>query len=124
MAGYDVYGNVGHQLNSRLYMDFMRMEGEFNFLVFLPQALRESTALYWYRGATDEAREYVYGKNAYLDAESAIPYRSNDPQRELYELLGQRLAPVLDTALRPGQRARRTAAQRAAVAGRASRAPA
>ena len=32
VAGYDVYGNVGHQLNSRLYMDFMRMEGEFNFL--------------------------------------------------------------------------------------------
>ena len=105
VAGYDVYGNVGHQLNSRLYMDFMRMEGEFNFLVFLPQALRESTALYWYRGATGEAREYVYGKNAYLDAESAVPYRSSDPQRELYELLRQRLAPVLDTALRPGRRA-------------------
>ncbi|MCU0922989.1 MAG: fatty acid cis/trans isomerase [Burkholderiaceae bacterium] len=33
VSGYDVYGNVGHQLNSRLYMDFMRMEGEFNFLV-------------------------------------------------------------------------------------------
>jgi hypothetical protein len=97
VAGYDVYGNVGHQLNSRLYMDFMRMEGEFNFLVFLPQALRESTALYWYRGATGEAREYVYGKNAYLDAESAVPYRgSSDPQRQLYEQLRQRLKPVLD----------------------------
>ena len=72
------------------------MEGEFNFLVFLPQAVRERTALYWYRGATGEAREYVYGKNAYLDAESAVAYRSGDPQRELYELLRQRLAPVLD----------------------------
>ena len=96
VTGYDVYGNVGHQLNSRLYMDFMRMEGEFNFLVFLPQAVRESTALYWYRGATGEAREYVYGKNAYLDAESAVPYRGGDPQRELLELMRQRLAPVLD----------------------------
>jgi len=97
VAGYDVYGNVGHQLNSRLYMDFMRMEGEFNFLVFLPQAVRESTALYWYRGAADEAREYVYGKNAYLDAESAVPYRPGaDAQRQLYQLLGQHLAPVLD----------------------------
>ena len=44
VAGYDVYGNVGHQLNSRLYMDFMRMEGEFNFLLLLPQARREATA--------------------------------------------------------------------------------
>ncbi len=96
VGGYDVYGNVGHQLNSRLYMDFMRMEGEFNFLVFLPQAVRESTALYWYRGATGEAREYVYGKNAYLNAESSVRYRSGDPQRELYELLRQHLAPVLD----------------------------
>ncbi|MGL6112117.1 MAG: fatty acid cis/trans isomerase [Rubrivivax sp.] len=96
VSGYDVYGNVGHQLNSRLYMDFMRMEGEFNFLVLLPQRLRESAAMYWYRGATNEAREYVYGKNAYLDAESAVPYRSGDPQRELYELLRRRLAPVLD----------------------------
>ena len=34
VADYDVYGNVGHQLNSRLYMDFLRMEGEFNFLSF------------------------------------------------------------------------------------------
>ncbi len=97
VAGYDVYGNVGHQLNSRLYMDFMRMEGEFNFLVLLPQAVRESTALYWYRGAAGEAREYVYGPNAHLDVESAVPYRSGgDPQRELYALLRQRLAPVLD----------------------------
>ena len=96
VAGYDVFGNVGHQLNSRLYMDFMRMEGEFNFLVLLPQRVRESTAMYWYRGATGEAREYVYGKNAYLDAESAVPYRSQEPQRELFELLRRRQAPVLD----------------------------
>jgi hypothetical protein len=96
VSGYDVYGNVGHQLNSRLYMDFMRMEGEFNFLVFLPQAARERTALYWYRGASGEARQYVYGKDARLDVESAVPYRGNDPQPELFGLLGKRLAPVLD----------------------------
>ena len=64
VAGYDVYGNVGHQLNSRLYMDFMRMEGEFNFLVFLPQRVRENTRCSGIRGATGQAREYAYGKNA------------------------------------------------------------
>jgi hypothetical protein len=97
VTGYDVYGNVGHQLNSRLYMDFMRMEGEFNFLTLLPQAARERTALHWYRGAADEAREYVYGKNAYLDAESAVPYRAGEPQPQLYALLRQRLEPVLES---------------------------
>ena len=79
VAGYDVYGNVGHQLNSRLYMDFMRMEGELNFLILLPQRVRESTALFWYRGATGEAREYVYGKNATLDVESAVPLPRRRP---------------------------------------------
>jgi hypothetical protein len=95
VTGYDVYGDVGHQLNSRLYMDFMRMEGEFNFLVLLPQQWRQPTAEFWYRGAPDEARQYVYGPNANLDVPSAIVYRTSDPQRELYGLLRKRLAPVL-----------------------------
>jgi hypothetical protein len=97
VAGYDVYGNVGHQLNSRLYMDFMRMEGEFNFLTLLPQGLRQPTAEYWYRGAPDEARKYVYGQYANVNAPSLIDYRTDDPQRELYGLLRGRLAPALDT---------------------------
>lgn len=96
VAGYDVYGNIGHQLNSRLYMDFMRMEGEFNFLTLLPQGLRQPTAEYWYQGAPDEARKYVYGQYANPNAPSIIDYRTDDPQRELYGLLRGRLAPVLD----------------------------
>jgi hypothetical protein len=95
VAGYDVYGNLGHQLESRLYMDFMRMEGEFNFLVLLPMAARQPTAEYWYRGAPDEAKEYVYGRNASFDRETGIDFRTSDPQRELYGLLQARLAPVL-----------------------------
>ena len=97
VAGYDVFGNVGHQLNSRLYMDFMRMEGEFNFLLFLPPALRQPTAASWYQGAPDEAKEYVYGPNNAVDFPPTIAYRTADPQRELYDLLRKRLAPALDT---------------------------
>jgi len=94
-AGYDVYGNVGHQLASRLYMDFLRMEGEFNFLVFLPQAAREPTRDYWYRGASSDVKDYVYGRKAYFDRETGIVYHTADPQRELYGMLRARLAPVL-----------------------------
>jgi hypothetical protein len=97
VAGYDVYGNAGHQVASRLYMDFLRMEGEFNFLVFLPQAAREPTRDYWYRGASDSVKDYVYGRRAHLDRETGIVYRTADPQRELYGMLRTRLAPVLDT---------------------------
>ena len=95
VAGYDVYGNAGHQLNSRLYMDFLRMEGEFNFLVLLPKQARQPTAAYWYRGAPDVVTEYVYGRNAHFDRASDIVYKTNDPQRELYGLLRARVAPTL-----------------------------
>jgi hypothetical protein len=94
VAGYDVYGNAGHQLNSRLYMDFLRMEGEFNFLVLLPEKTRRSTAEYWYRGAPKDVTDYVYGRDAYFNRPSGLTYRTNDPQRELYEMLSARVAPV------------------------------
>jgi Fatty acid cis/trans isomerase (CTI) len=95
VAGYDVYGNAGHQLTSRLYMDFLRMEGEFNFLVLLPQAARVPTRDYWYRGASDSVKEHVYGRKVRLDRETGIVYRTADPQLELYGMLRARLAPVL-----------------------------
>jgi hypothetical protein len=96
VTGYDVYGNAGHQLNSRLYMDFMRMEGEYNFLLFLPEATRKPTADYWYRDARDEVQEYIYGRNATFNRQTGIDYRTKDPQLEFYGLLKARLAPVLD----------------------------
>lgn len=97
VANYDVYGNVGHQLNSRLYMDFLRMEGEFNFIVMLPKAQRKATRDAWYRGDSLDTREQVYGGPATtLDLESRIPFKTTDPKRELLGLMKTRLAPVLD----------------------------
>jgi hypothetical protein len=96
-AGYDPYGNVGHQLSSRLYMDFMRMEGESNFLALLPKASRQATRDHWYRGASDDTKAYVGGDLNHFDPETGVVYRTRDPQRELYALLRQRLAPALDT---------------------------
>lgn len=96
VAGYDVYGNLPHQLNSRLYMDFMRMEGESNFLMLMPKASRDATRDYWYRDASNDVKAYVNGSKGRFDGEPGIAYRTNDPQRELYSLLRGRLAPVLD----------------------------
>jgi hypothetical protein len=95
VAGFDVYGNAGHQLNSRLYMDFLRMEGEFNFLGLLPADRRDAVRDYWYRGASQSVKDYLYGTKAWFNQDSGIDYRSDDPQRELYGLLQARLAPVL-----------------------------
>ncbi len=96
VAGFDVYGNAGHQLNSRLFMDFLRMEGEFNFLALLPSDRRDAVRDYWYRGADQSVKDYLYGTKAWFNQDSGIDYKTDDPQRELYSLLRKRLAPVLN----------------------------
>ncbi|MEJ8846230.1 fatty acid cis/trans isomerase [Variovorax rhizosphaerae] len=100
VADYDVYGNVGHQLNSRMYMDFLRMEGEFNFITLLPRAQREAVRDAWYRGDSRSTREQVYGgPGTTLTAESAVRYKTADARQELMGQLKTRLGPVLDTRL-------------------------
>ena len=101
VAGYDVFGNIGHHLNTRLYMDFLRMQAEFNFLVLLPQKSRKQVRDLWYRGASDSVKEHVYGGPAHLDRESDVPYKTDNPKRELLALLSARLAPVLKTQRTP-----------------------
>ena len=71
-------------------MDFLRMEGELNFLVLLPEKARRSTAEYWYRGAPKDVTDYVYGRDAHFNRPSGLTYRTSDPQRELYEMLSAR----------------------------------
>lgn len=98
VANYDVYGNVGHQLNSRLYMDYLRMEGEFNFIALLPQASRIPTRDLWYRGVGQRGREQVYGgPDTTLSVDSDVVYQSTEPRLELLRQLKSRLAPVLST---------------------------
>lgn len=96
VAGFDVFGTAGHQLNTRLYMDFMRMEGEFNFLALLPEASRPAVRDYWYRDADRSVREYVYGSRIEFDRESDLRYSTADPRLELMGMLAKKLAPVLD----------------------------
>lgn len=98
VAGFDVYGNVGHQLNSRLYMDFLRMEGEFNFLTLLPKEFRVPERDYWYRGASQRVKEYIYGERISFDVDSGIPYTSDNPKAELFDLLRLHLGAALDTS--------------------------
>ena len=50
VAGFDVYGNIFHQVSTRLYMGLLRMEGEELFLSFLPADKREALRDTWYKG--------------------------------------------------------------------------
>ena len=62
VVNYDVFGNVGHQALTRLYMDMIRMEAEELFLDFLPPSQRAGLRNSWYRGGplTDLKLRYVF----------------------------------------------------------------
>jgi hypothetical protein len=96
VAGYDVWGNTPHQLQTRLYMDFLRMEGEANFLMLLPRDQREALRNHWYRGATPDVTERVLGSNRFT-AKPALPTSRVMRNRSCYRMLQRHLAPVLPT---------------------------
>ena len=53
VAGYDVFGNLSHQTNIRRYMDFLRMEGELNFISYMPYGHRLNILKSWYINDND-----------------------------------------------------------------------
>jgi len=83
VAGFNIYGNLGHQLNTRLYMDFLRMEGEDNYLTFLPASDRHKIREGWYQGIR-EGMEHFSGEMDWLSTEMVIGYQTDDPQHELF----------------------------------------
>ena len=96
VAGYDVFGNLGHQVTSRLYMDFLRMEGEFNFLALLPPETRIAEREKWYAGTSKKQQSYIFGSRANYDPPPRISYKTDNPKLELYGMLKEKLAPVLN----------------------------
>lgn len=91
VAGFDVYGSVSHQLESRLYMDFLRMEGEFNFLLFMPLEERQALWDHWYRDAPKGARSHFTERSAYALETADINYRTDQPKQELLGILRDKL---------------------------------
>jgi hypothetical protein len=83
VAGFDVYGNVSHQLKTRLYMDFLRMEAEGNFIAFLPKKDRKKTYEYWYRNTTKDIQNYIFSDSFYQLPESNIDYTTTNSKAEL-----------------------------------------
>jgi len=95
VAEFDVYGNVGHQLITRLYMDFLRIEGEFNFLALLPQDERLKLADYWYRDTNSRIKQHLIDYETQVVHEAKIPYRTVRPKIELFGMLKEKLDPVI-----------------------------
>jgi hypothetical protein len=87
VAGYDVFGKVGHQVSTRLYMDHLRMQSEIVFLGLLPAEVREAIRASWYVGATRALDFRLVDKPQTLDHGTQIVFRTDDPKRELIEQL-------------------------------------
>ncbi len=95
VAGFDVYGNVGHQFHTRLYMDFLRIEGEMNFLSLLPEQSREKEWKFWYRGAQEELLDYLAINHKLWHRESGINYTTTSVKEELFAQLSEHLDDAL-----------------------------
>jgi len=91
VAGFDVYGNIGHQLNTRFYMDFLRTEGEDHFLAFMPVDARTKIRNSWYKGIR-EGDKGDAGNTDWLKESLVTGYVSAQPQRELYLRLEKHLS--------------------------------
>ncbi len=108
VAGFDVYGNFGHQLMTRMFMDFLRMEGESNFVSLLPADMRHQLQSSWYQDQSPQLTDFLLRNVKPFNQPTNIVYTTDDPKKELLSKLQQHLSPVLlpryeitDTVLSP-----------------------
>lgn len=113
VAGFDVYGNFGHQLITRMFMDFLRLEGESNFVALLPRDIRHVEQSSWYQDQSTQLSDFLQRNVKPFDQPTQVPFLTDDPKAELFERLQNKLAPVLDeryqissTALKPSNEQR------------------
>lgn len=97
VAGFDVYGNYGHQLITRMYMDLLRMEGESNFLSFLPTKNRHQELADWYQGANKDLTTYLEGDINEFNQPTGVTYITSNPKHELLQMLKKRVENVTPT---------------------------
>jgi hypothetical protein len=108
VAGFDVYGNFGHQLMTRMFMDFLRLEGESNFLTLLPKDVRHEEHSSWYQNQNTQLSDFLQRNIAPFDQPSSVVYKTDNPKAELFDMLEEKLKPILndrykivDTGLEP-----------------------
>ncbi len=95
VVNFDVFGNIGHQLLTRMYMDYIRMEAEENFLLFMPANIRADLRKDWYKGIfTNLTMKYLFPLMA-TDSPVAIKYSDdkNAKQEFFYKLFYEYLKP-------------------------------
>ncbi len=95
VAGFDVYGNFGHQLITRMFMDFLRMEGESNFISLLPADMRHQLQSSWYQDQSPQLTDFLLRNVKPFNQPTSVVYATDEPKSELLNKLKDRLSPVL-----------------------------
>ena len=87
VAGFDIYSPVKHQLITRLYMDFLRIESEMAFVTLLPKNKRKEVIKSWYIDSTDALDNYLNDSNLFFEQENSIQYQTDNELNELLNYL-------------------------------------
>ncbi len=77
VVGYDVFGNLSHQLHTRLYMEMLRREAEHNFLLFLPPQERVRLKGQWYQKELAKLEQKPFSDPDYMQFPARITYQSS-----------------------------------------------
>jgi hypothetical protein len=82
VVNFDVFGNVAHQAQTRLYFDLIRNGGEQNYLRLIPPGERNRVLKSWYQGAAELKLDYSYAE---MDdtTPSQVPYATSAFNEEL-----------------------------------------
>lgn len=93
VVNFDVFGNVSHQGQTRLYFDLIRNGAELNFLRLLPAASRQAILNSWYEKGGQLKLLLAYTS---LDTQtpSRIVVERGDAKQSLARQLLTRLAPI------------------------------
>ncbi|MFZ2632564.1 MAG: fatty acid cis/trans isomerase [Desulfosalsimonadaceae bacterium] len=95
VVGFNVFGNLGHQAETRIFMDYLRMEGESNFLTFLPKDSRKAIWDDWYIDPREDALNFLEDQFHGLKRDTRIAFHTNDPKKEFFEKLMQHAGPEI-----------------------------
>lgn len=94
VVNFNVFGSVSHQLQTRLYFDLIRNEGENNFLRLLPRAAREPLRRAWYADAGK-----VKFFTTYAAPDDSVPtqivYQTGDAKAEFATRIYARMSKVM-----------------------------
>lgn len=99
VAEFDVFGSAGHQLATRLYMDFLRQEGETAYVTLLPRSVRQAVHDSWYRDADTAMKEHMQASMSMMDQVEGIDVDMADPEASLRTSLQGYLSPVMGDRL-------------------------